>query len=135
MIDKKALAFDNKYVLILYLYEQKKIEIQQIVKLNPQQAAEYFDKEMPDLITEALKMYVNKNLSAIKKSGFFFPGRDEGPAKVNSILSGLRKYLIKNGRSLAEIGLTSRTDVQKDGIPEEIDNAEDVVKALKNLFK
>ena len=133
-MDKKDLITDSKYILILHLYEQKKLTIPKIIKLNPKDATAYFDKDMNEDVAEALKIYVNKNLESIKKANFFFPGKDGAEAKINSILSGLRKYLIKNGRSLAEIGLTSRAS-EFEGIPDDIDNPEDVAKALKDLFK
>lgn len=134
IVDKKDLINDSKYVLILYLFEKKKLTIPKIIKLNPKDATGYFDKDMDNTVAECLKAYVNKNIESIKASNFFFPGRDGGEAKINSILSGLRKYLIKQGRSLAELGLASRaSDV--DGIPDDADSPEDVANALKSLFK
>jgi hypothetical protein len=134
MTDKNIQLKDSKYVLITYLLEVKKISLPKIIKLSPQDAAEQFDKSMDETIAECLKYYVNKNIDAIKSSKFFFPGKDGSESKMGSILSGLRLYLIKNGRSLKELGLSSRR-APEDGIPEDADSPEEVAKALKNLFK
>lgn len=132
MADKDTLN-DSKYVLITYLLD-KKVSLPKIIKLSPKEATGYFDKGMDETVTECLKHYVNKNIEALKSTNFFFPGKDGDHAKTGSVLSGLRKYLIKHGRNLSEYGLTSRR-APEDGIPEDADSPEEVANALKDLFK
>lgn len=99
---------NGKYALILYLVENKKLTIQEIIDITPQKALELLPSE-DEYIMEELKKYLASNVNKIKKNEnrYFFPGQ-KGKASARSILHELHFYLKPLGLSLKDFGLPSR---------------------------
>ena len=97
-------ADNGKYALVTYLIERKKLSIEQIINLKPQETLEFFSADDKEILVE-LKKYITKNSKNINEKDYFFPGRGKEQVSERALLQELHFWLKKQGRSLEELGL------------------------------
>ena len=136
-IDEKRVVDNGKYALIEYLVEHKKLTLQDIINLKPQEGLALIPRDNLELMQE-LKQYVEKSQKSIKAKGWLFPGRlKDGKSSEASISQSLRYYLRSKGRDLADIGLTLYQDsyILKKKKKKEPKTSEEILDYVKNLLE
>jgi hypothetical protein len=126
-------ARDAKYELMVYLAEQGLKDLDAIIAMKPEEAAEKF-RGTNSQILDILTQYVKGTRKRIAAKGYFFPGvGDMKHASRNSTINGLRKYLAQKRpeTTLHSLGLTRVDGRTKGKIIATPDDALDFLKGIK----
>ena len=125
---------DAKYALVTWLIEKEKMTPEEISKLTPQGMMDHANK-MNDELAQQLKTYINASAKLMQTEKLMFPNQRGGNIKVASLLYGLRKYLLEQGRSLAELGLTTKPSKPKNTKAITANDKEGIISGFADLFR